>query len=41
MNLIVDAGNTYIKLAVFNGHSLLWQQKFETRGLSKDGEKGI
>ena len=27
MNLIVDVGNTYVKLAVFQEHKLLWQQK--------------
>jgi len=35
MNLIVDVGNTYIKLAVFQEHSLLWQQKLEPEDFPK------
>ncbi len=35
MNLIVDAGNTYVKLAVFNEHKLLWQQKLEPEHIPK------
>jgi type III pantothenate kinase len=35
MNLIIDAGNTYVKLAVFNEHKLLWQQKLEPEDFPK------
>ncbi len=35
MNLIVDVGNTYIKLAVFQEHSLVWQQKLEPEDFPK------
>jgi type III pantothenate kinase len=39
MNLIVDAGNTYVKLAIFNGHNLLWQEKFESKDFPKHIKK--
>ncbi|WP_019668945.1 type III pantothenate kinase [Eudoraea adriatica] len=39
MNLIVDVGNTNIKLAVFSGNTLLWQQKHEPDDFPKEVKK--
>ena len=35
MNLIVDVGNTYVKLAVFQEQNLLWQQKLDPEDFPK------
>ena len=35
MNLIVYVGNTYVKLAVFQEHKLLWQQKLDPEDFPK------
>lgn len=39
MNLIVDVGNTNIKLAVFSENTLLWQQKLDPEDFPKGVKK--
>ncbi|WP_297794075.1 type III pantothenate kinase [uncultured Eudoraea sp.] len=39
MNLIVDEGNTNIKMAVFNGRTLIWQQKLEPEDFPEEVKK--
>jgi type III pantothenate kinase len=39
MNLIVDVGNTYVKLAVFSENTLSWQQKLDPEDFPKAVKK--
>jgi len=39
MNLIVDAGNTYVKVAVFQGDKLVFHESFEKESFQKKIEK--